>query len=121
MFLRAEEGMRGKTEKRLRRGSGAWGKRDGDVRYGGSVRVAKQAIAGRGSCQWAQKGSGFSSWLDCGGPYKSALERVREGSGIEASKVYGPDVGIASAGQTNHRDGHFVNVNEHEQTSGDLC
>ena len=44
---------------------------------------------------WAQKDGGFSSWLDCGGPYKWALERVREGSGIEASKVYGPDVGIA--------------------------
>ena len=68
MFLRAEEGMRGKREKRLRRGSRAWGKRDGDLRYGGSVRVGKQAIDGR---RWSwEKGSGFSSWLDCGGPYK---------------------------------------------------
>ena len=47
MFLRAEEGMRRKTEKRLGRGSRAWGKRDGDLRYGGSVRVGKQAIDGR--------------------------------------------------------------------------
>ena len=57
------------------------------------MRVGKQAIDGR--CESWEKGSGFSSWLFCGGPYKSALERVREGSGIEASKVYGPDVGIA--------------------------